>query len=216
MQESAHMISGRNRRGFTLIELVVVIAIILILAVVLVIAIAAVMKNTKSKNTATAMEMLGGAWGKLVTNDQWRVLYSPMTAASGFSSEFRSATGMSNADTFAKLTHEQRAILLGTVLMPTSDIWEKSRSVANRPAPSFNPPVAENDGRTYRDIRNGWNVALDGWGQPMSFEFDTKRTTTGGTPEIVFISGGLDGRIDTEDDNFFWSRDKGFHTADDR
>ncbi len=197
-----------NKRGFTLIELVVVIAIILVLAVILIIAIQAVFGKSKSSKTQSAMELLGTAWGKLVTDDQWRVLYSPVTGGAGFTSEFRTEVGMGQADTYEKLDHNKRAVLLGTIMMPTSEMWTNSRTTG-----AYDSPVAENDARNFRsfsDSTSKWAVVLDGWGTPISYKFDTSRTAHGGAPAIIFISAGPDLKMETEDDNYTWSQSDGF------
>jgi len=205
----------KTKQGFTLIELIVVILIILILVVLLLVAIFAIFSNTKKGRTKTAMQSVGDGWTKLVSDDQWFILANPRDEKHRFTNEFITAANINAAGGVNDMTHEQRSMLLALILLPTREQWEKGMNKVGGSLPSYDPPIAEENTRSFRQRgASGWDFVIDGWAGPVSYTIDVKSAASGGAPELKLMSPGEDGKFETENDNWYWTKSRGVHQLD--
>lgn len=202
-----------SKQGFTLIELIVVILIILILVAVLLVAILAIFGSTKKSVTKTALESLGGAWNKMVSQDNWHTLAVPRDAATKFTDSFRNDAKIMIAGGLKDMTPEQKSMLLALMMCPTKDNWDRAMAKVGGAAPAYDPPISEESSRAFRfKASNGWEVVRDGWDTELTYEIDFAKSA-GGIPAFTLISAGEDKDFATTSDNLYWTKDKGFHTA---
>lgn len=198
------------RGGFTLIELIVVILIILILVALLVVAILAIFGTTKKGVTKSAMEQLGSGWGQLVAKDEWYTLAEPRQSRSKFTPEFQKAANLDAAGGEKALKAEQKSMILALLLCSTRENFDRAMAKVGGKLPAYDPPVAEENSRSFRKQIGGWDQVVDGWGEPISYHIDIASASAGGAPKIIFMSGGEDKDMSTTNDNIYWSKDRGF------
>jgi prepilin-type N-terminal cleavage/methylation domain-containing protein len=208
VQNIQRLLNRRNqaRRGFTLIELIIVIAIIVILVLVFAMVILPKLQDAKKKATIASMEKLGQSFLQISSTYATKFL-SPSTMTKELSSEFKSGVKL-DAD-YTKLSIEDRSKLLALFVAPSGDYWRRAMEPVSGKAPEFKPPLSEDESKGMRKVSGNYEVLIDGWEGVISYEFDMKAAADGSLPPIRLMSPGKDGNWSTVEDNVYWTQKNG-------
>ena len=172
----------RGIRGFTLIELMIVVGIIVILVAVLAVAILPYLKRIKPKKTQALLQTVGGA----VVNKTFR--------EKTFRRDVGSLSGQISSD--AKIRSSQ---MLAFYLCPSRRAWDQSRLYAGQ---VYDPELDADSLRNADSLVGDGDLLqlVDAWGNPIWYHFDKKRKT------LLIESRGEDEKWNTDDDIIYDAR----------
>ena len=191
----------RQGKGFTLLELIVVIAIVLVLAVILIVVVMSVLGSNKERTTTNRLEIISGVLER-DQNLQFNLI-SPARGVSGFSDAFQGAV-KANSNDWRALSFEERARLLAYYCGPTKESFDKSNVEAQAYSPGVDAATAK---EMIRDM-GGFSTYLDAWDTPEMPISYLVRPAAGEENPIVLVSAGEDRKFLTEDD-VYWSKKEG-------
>jgi len=175
----------RNRRGFTLIELMIVIGIIAVLVAVLALAVLPWLGKSSENNTRTILNSVGS----LLAGDAERSVPSL--------DRFRKDVGQNLTGQVSSDPKRASAQLMMFYYAPTKEAWEKSTYYKGK---QYDPKVDPKSWAEFTLVDGSapdLPMLTDGWNQPLYYYYDKAEKI------VIVRSFGKNGKEDAEDDLAF-------------
>ncbi|MCQ3950843.1 MAG: prepilin-type N-terminal cleavage/methylation domain-containing protein [Planctomycetaceae bacterium] len=182
MERSRGAAMTRSDKGFTLIELMIVIGIVAVLVAVLAVAILPWIQKAKPRATKALLQNVGNALaGEKVTPNE---------------TSFRKDAG-ALAATLSNDDKMKSSQILVFYLCPTKEVWDQAPAYKGK---SYSP---KQDPQQFKDSMRGdagkLQYFVDAWDRPVWFRIEKSGA-------FLISSAGDDGQWDTDDDLIFDSR----------